>query len=157
MARNKTFGIDQALMIDTGLGLGAGVVVPALVEYQLLPRWTTAPDFVTENHKIVAAGVGVILAVPLAMYRGMGPALIAGLGALLYGVGSYVQEWLSGLGTADAADAVNPAPAGLGLLTAHEDMGALRIEGYDSRNPATQGNSKVFGSNAFGGGMGGVY
>ena len=153
-------GVSNTSLLDAGIGLGVGLGVPVVTEMAIRRFGTQAPQWLFENRKWVAMGTGALFSFGLIPLRGIGAAVISFAASVLYGVADMLTSALES-GMQSVAGALNPPenanqqqggeqPAGLGLLTAHEDFGALRVE---TGMPAAiaAGNSAVFGGPAFGG------
>ena len=108
----NTSGTSYLSLADAGLGAAAGFLVP-VVANRLIEAWTDRPAFVTENRKMVAAAVGIVVAVPVYMWRGLAPAIIAASMALLYGVGDSVTTWVNELGNTAFGQIGGGRPVGL--------------------------------------------
>jgi len=94
----STSGTSYLSLADAGLGAAAGFLVPVIAD-KALQAWTGAPTFVSENRKMVAAGLGIAVAIPVYMWRGLAPAIIAAAMALVYGVGDQVTTWVNEIGS----------------------------------------------------------
>jgi len=131
-------GTSRLSLADAGLGAAAGFLVPVITE-KLIAEYATTTEFFTnaesgaKNKRLVAAAAGIAVAIPLYYWRGFAPALVAAAIALVYGAGSYVQGWVTGLGTSSTA-AMGRLGAGrqVGLLqqaARQRQLGALQQAG----------------------------
>lgn len=112
----STSGTSYLSLADAGLGAAAGFLVPVIAS-KVLDAWTTRPAFVTENQRMVAAAVGVAVAIPVYYWRGLAPAIIAAAMALVYGVGDQVTTWVNQIGDSVSATSAGRLGArNMGLL-----------------------------------------
>lgn len=101
-----TSGFSYVSVMDAGLGVAAGGVVPMIAEHYL-GQWAAAPDFVRENPTYVAAAIGAATCIPLYFWRGLGPAVIGVAAAIIYGLSGVIAGWL------EAAPSIPGAVEGL--------------------------------------------
>lgn len=92
--RINTSGLSQVSLMDAGVGVGVGLVGPMVVT-RLLDSYAPASieqarPYFTE----IGAVAGVLLAIPLYFWRGMGLATIAAATAIIYGGTHLVGGWL---------------------------------------------------------------
>ena len=108
----STSGTSYLSLADAGLGAAAGFLVPVIAD-KALQAWTGAPTFVSENRKMVAAGLGIAVAIPVYMWRGLAPAIIAAAMALMYGVSDQVTTWVNDLSGAPSVGRLGGRSMGL--------------------------------------------
>jgi hypothetical protein len=125
-------GTSRLSLADAGLGAAAGFLVPVITE-KLITQYAGTNEFLADasNKRMVAAAAGIVVAIPLFYWRGMAPALVAAAIALVYGVGGYIQNWVTGLG-AEGAPAQLGRGRSVGLLqqaARQRQLGALQQAG----------------------------
>lgn len=126
-------GTSRLSLADAGLGAAAGFLVPVITN-KLLSSYASGVAFLAEdaNRQMVSAAAGILVAVPIYFWRGMAPAMVAAVTAILYGVGGYLTEWVSQIGGTTTTTA--PAELGRGrsvglLQQASRQVGAVRQAG----------------------------
>ncbi|MCK9355560.1 MAG: hypothetical protein M0R22_00195 [Dehalococcoidia bacterium] len=111
----STSGTSYLSLADAGLGAAAGFLVP-VVANKFMESWTTKPTFVADNQSMVAAAIGVAVAIPVYYWRGLAPAIIAAAMALVYGIGPQITTWVNELGQSGFGGAQMGSGRAVGLL-----------------------------------------
>lgn len=132
-------GTSRLSLADAGLGAAAGFLAPVIVN-RVVELYGSSSEFLSDanNRRLVAAAGGVVMAIPLYYWRGIAPALVAAVTALLYGAGGYVADWVNQLGTPTAAALGAGRQVGL-LQQASRQVGALQqASSYPKRGMRVQ-------------------
>lgn len=137
---------------DAGLAALGGFVTPLVVD-RVLSNRTWAPDSVwlTDYAPQLGAAAGVLVALPIGYWRGMGVGLLTAVLGLTYGLALLIDRWIGEMGTTPPAPPIGPAPGatvGLGLLRS-VPQSALRAANRPSAAVADLAMSQAFGSNPY--------
>lgn len=104
---------------DAGLAALGGFVVPLVVDRALNSMdWTLDHAWMRDYSPQLGAAMGVLVALPLGYWRGMGVGVLTAVIGLTYGLSLLVDRWIGEMGTTAPVPqlpATTPT-AGLGLL-----------------------------------------
>jgi hypothetical protein len=141
-------GTSRMSLLDAALGIGAGLVVP-FAAGKAIDKWVKPNEPTHWSHEYalqLAAGVGIITAIPIYYFRGLGPALIAGGCALTYGLAPWVSSWLDSLGTGSGAtEGALASRAALGRLQAARQRAMGRLGAPPSGRQQAQAGGALAG------------
>ncbi len=133
MARMNYTGRSSVSLMDAGIGAVAGIGVPmatkALLDRYAPASWSSVADY----HAELGGVAGLLLAIPMYYWRGMGLAVITAACAVIYGGGSLVGRYLGdALPEAAVTDPAVGRLAGrrrrLAALTAGRRTGSLTAD-----------------------------
>jgi len=92
--RIDTTGWSHVSLMDAALGAGVGFGVPVLADH-LMASMSAPPAWMSEYRPQLAAVSGLAAAIPLYFWRGFGPAVIAGMVSIAYGLNDLIQDYLA--------------------------------------------------------------
>lgn len=125
-------GTSRLSLADAGLGAAAGFLVPVIAN-RLIASYGSSVEFLSDeqNRQMVSAAAGIVVAIPLYFWRGMAPAMVAAVTAILYGVGGYVTDWVTQIGAGTTTNTTTTPAFGRGrsvglLQQASRQVGAVR-------------------------------
>jgi len=117
---------------DAGLGVAGGLIVPVLVNMGI-ERWQSPdkPPWLSEWAQQIAGVSGVVLAIPLAAWRGLAPAMLSGLLGITYGTLFLAGKYMAGTSAGASAPTTAITPP-----TTAPSMGRLQAQLFRQRQMA---------------------